>query len=76
MKTAREVAETRLTIENLLKGHNSGKNQLSITTIKYDHFQVMGTITEKFHLNFLKTVGEVEETRISVDKMAKIDKGP
>ena len=47
-KTARGIAETRLTVEKLLKGHNSGKNQLSMTSIKYDHLQVMGTITESF----------------------------
>ena len=67
--------ETRLTCEQLLKGHNSGKNQLSITSIKYDHLQVRATISEKFHQNPLKTVGGVAETRTSVDKMAKTDKG-
>ena len=76
LKTARGVAETRLTVENLLKGHNSGKNQFSITLIKYDHFQIMATITGKFHQNPLKTGGGVAETRTSVDKMAKTDKGP
>ena len=68
--------ETRLTAEKLLKGHNSGKNQSSMTSIKYAHFQVMGTITEKFHRNPLKTVGGVAETRTSAHKMAKTDKGP
>ena len=68
--------ETRLTVEQLLKGHNSGKNQLSMTSIKYDHLQVMATISGKFHKNPLKTVGGVAETRTSVDKMAKTDKGP
>ena len=68
--------ETRLTVEQLLKGHNSSKNQLSITLIKYDHLQVMATISGKFHQNPLKTVGGVVETRTSVDKMAKTDKGP
>ena len=76
LKTARGGAEIRLTIEKLLKGHNSGKNQLSITWIKYDHLQVMGTITGKIHQNPLKTVGRVAETRTSVNKMAKTDKGP
>ena len=60
----------------MIKGHNSGKNQLSMTSIKYDHLQVMGTISGKFHQNLLKTVGGVAETRNSVDKMAKTDKGP
>ena len=41
--------ETRLTVEKLLKGYNSGKNQLSITSIKYDHFQAMSTISGNFH---------------------------
>ena len=57
------VAETRLTAEKLLKGHNSGKNQLSMTSIKYAHLQVMGTISGKFHQNPSKTVGGVAETR-------------
>ena len=63
LKTARGVAETRLTVEKLIKGHNSGKNQLSMTSIKYDHLQVMVTITGKFYQNSLKTVG-VAETRL------------
>ena len=67
--------ETRLTVEQLLKGHTSGKNQLSITLIKYNHLQVTATISGKFHQNPLKTVGGVAETR-TVDKMAKTDKGP
>ena len=74
VKTARGVAETRLTIEKLLKGHNSDKNQLSMTSIKCDHLQVMGTITGKFHQNSLKNIGGVAETRTSVDKMAKTNK--
>ena len=68
--------QTRLTVEQLLKGHNSGKNQLSMTSIKYDHLQVMATISGKFHQNPSKTVGGVAETRTSVNKMAKTDKGP
>ena len=64
MKTARGVAETRLTVEKLPKGHNSDKNQSSITSIKYDHLHVMGIITGKFHKNPLKTVGGVAETRL------------
>ena len=68
--------ETRLTVEQLIKGHNSGKNQLSMTSIKYDHLQVMATTSGKFHKNPLKTVEGVAETRTSVDKMAKTDKRP
>ena len=34
-----------------------------MTSIKYAHFQVMGTITGKFHQNPLKTVGGVADTR-------------
>ena len=56
--------ETRLTVEKLLTGHNSNKNQLSIISIKYDHLQVTGTIFEKFHQNPLKTVGGVAETKL------------
>ena len=54
---ARGVAETRLIIEKLPNGHNSGKNQSSMTSVKYDHLQVMEKITEKFHQNPLKNVG-------------------
>ena len=75
-KTARGVAETRLTAEKLLKGHDSGKNQSSMTLKKYAHLQVMATISGKLHKNPLKTVGGVVETRTSVDKMAKTYKGP
>ena len=63
-KTVEGVAETRLTAEKLLKGHNSAKNQSSMTSIKYAHLQVKGTITGKFHQNPLKTVGRVAETRL------------
>ena len=69
------VAETRLTAEKLLKVHNSGKNQLSRTLIKYAHLQVMATISGKFRKNPLKTVGGVAETRTSVDKWLKLTKG-
>ena len=44
--------------------------------MKYDHLQVMETITAKFHQNPKQNVGGVAETRTSVDKMAKTDKGP
>ena len=67
MKTVRGVAETKLTVENLLKGHNCGKNQLSITSIKYYHLQGMETRTGKFHQNPLVTVGGVAETRFRTD---------
>ena len=49
---------------------------MSMTWVKYDHFQVMGTITGTFYQNPLKTVGGVAETRTSVYKMAKTDEGP
>ena len=75
-KTARGVAETRLSIEKLPKGNNSGKNQSSMTSVKYDHLRVMETIIGKFHQNPLKNVGGVADTKTSVDKMAKTDKGP
>ena len=55
----KKLQETRLTIENLPKGHNSGKNQLSMTSVKHDHLQVMQTITGKFHQNPLKNEGGV-----------------
>ena len=47
-----------------------------MTYVKYDHLQGMETITGKFRQNPLKNVGGVTETRNSVDKMAKTDKGP
>ena len=49
LKTVGGVAETRLTAKKLLQSHSSGKNQSSITSIKYAHLHVMGTITRKFH---------------------------
>ena len=76
LKTVGGIAETRLTAEKLLKGHNSGKNQSSMTSIKHAHLQVMGTISGKFHQNPLKTVGGVPETRTSVEKKRlKLTKG-
>ena len=47
-----------------------------MTSVKYDHLQVMETITGTFYQNPLKNVGEIVETRTSVDKMARTDKGP
>ena len=64
LKTVGGVAETRRTAEKMSKGHNSGNNQSSMTSIKYAHLQVLGTITGKFHQNPLKTVGGVSETRL------------
>ena len=66
---------TRLTVKKLPKDHNSGKNQLSMTLIKYDHFQVMETITGKFHQYPLRNVGGVAETRTSVAEWLKLTKG-
>ena len=44
--------------------------------MNYDHFQVMATMSGKFHQYPLKTVGGAAEKRTSVDKMAKTDKRP
>ena len=63
--------ETRLTAEQLLKGHNSRKNQLSMTSMKYDHLQIMATISGKFHQNPMKNVGGVAETRLTAEKIIK-----
>ena len=60
----------------MAKGHNSNKKQSSMTAVKYDHLQIMETITGKFHQNPSRNVGEVVGTRTFVDKIAKIDKGP
>ena len=73
LKTVGGVAETRLTAEKLLKGHNSSKNQSSIISMKYAHLQIMGTITGKFHQNPLKTVGEVAETRLCLRTDGRTD---
>ena len=79
LKTARGVAETKLTVKvtvtvkKMLKGHNSGKNQLSMTSIKHDHFQVIGTITGKFHENSLKTLGGVAETRLCLRQVGQTE---
>ena len=62
LKTVGGFAETILTAEKLLKSHNSGKNQSSMTSIKYAHLQVMGTLTGKCNQNPFKTVGGVAET--------------
>ena len=53
-----------------------GKNQSSLTSVKYDQLQAMETITGKFHQNPLRNVGGVVKTRTSIDKMAKTDKEP
>ena len=45
-----------------------------MASVKYDHLQVMATIIGKFHQNPSINVGVVE-TRTSVDKLAKTDKG-
>ena len=45
LKTARGVAETT---EKFPGGHNSGKNQSSLASVKYDQLQVMETIIGKF----------------------------
>ena len=47
-----------------------------MTSEKFDRLQVMNTITGKFHQDPLRNIGGVSETRISIDKMAKTDKGP
>ena len=53
----------------------SGKNQLSMTSIKYDHLQVMETITGKFPQYPLRNIGGVAVTKTSVDKWLKLTKG-
>ena len=76
LKTARGVAETRLTVEKLQRTITLVNNQSSMISIKYDHLQVMETITGKFHQNPLRNVGGLAKTRISVYKLARNDKGP
>ena len=57
------------------KDRKSGKNQLSMTFIKYDLIQAMETINGKFHQYPLRNLGGVAETRTSVDKWLKLTKG-
>ena len=45
-------AETRTSVDKwlkLTKGHNSGQKQSNVTSVQYDPFQVMATITGRFH---------------------------
>ena len=65
--------KTRLTFEKLVKGLNSGKNQSSMTSIKYDHLYVMGPVTGKFHQNPMKTVGGDAETRLCLRTDGRTD---
>ena len=75
LKMWKKLIKTKLTVKKLPKDHNSGKNQLSTTSIKYNHLQVMETITGKFHQYPLRNIGGVAETRTSVDKWLKLIKG-
>ena len=43
----------------MIKGHNSGKKQSSVTWVKYDPLQVLEPITGRFHLNSLKLQEEL-----------------
>ena len=73
MKTAR--GRDKITVKILPKDRNSGKNQLSMTSIKCDHLQVMETITGKFRQYPLRNVGGVAKTRTFVDKWLKLTRG-
>ena len=59
----------------MLKGHNSGKK-----SVEHDYDKICassGHGNNILKVSYpLKTVGGVAETRTSVDKMAKTDKGP
>ena len=59
LKTVGGVAETRLTAEKLLKGHNSSKNQSSMTSIKYAHLQVINwKVSSKSLENYRRSCGD------------------
>ena len=73
LKTVGGFAEPRLTAQKLLKGHNSGKNQSCMTSIKYAHLQVMETITGKFNQNHSKTIEGVAETRLCLRTVGRTD---
>ena len=51
----------------MAKGHNSSKKQSTVTS----PFQVMGTITGRYHENLLKTASGVAETQLTVEKLLK-----
>ena len=70
LKTARGVAETRLTIEKLPKGHNSSKNQLSMTSVKYDQ-----VIKISFIKIPLKMWEELRRQELMLIKWLKLIKG-
>ena len=57
------------------KGHNSGKNESSMTYVKYDYLQVMETITGKFHQNPLKMKEELRRQELLLIKWLKLTKG-
>ena len=68
LKTARGVAETRLTVEKMLKGHNSGKK-----SVEHDLDKILSSsghgnnnwkVTSKSLENCRRTVGGVAETRL------------
>ena len=54
----------------MAKGHNPGKKQSSMISVKYDH----GNNNWKVSSNPYRNVGGVAETRTFVDRMAKNDK--
>ena len=71
-----ELQKQDFLLKNCQRAITLVKNQSSMTSVKYNHLLIMETITKKFHQNPLKNIGGVAEKRTSVDKMAKIDKGP
>ena len=52
LRNVEGVVETRTSADKwlkLIKGHNPGKKQSSVTSVQYDPLQVMATITGRFH---------------------------
>ena len=66
MITARGVVWTELTV-NKKQNVLTGKNQPQITSLKYNHLQVMRTKTGKFVQNQLKTItGAARQDKVYV----------
>ena len=78
MKIARGFEETKLTVEKMTKGRISDKHQSRMTSVKYDHLQVMGTITGKFQES--KSIENCERSctdkNVSTDGLTDIRKNP
>ena len=46
-----------------------------MTSVKYDHLQIMQTITGKFHQNPLKNVGVTKNPNLKTNKLVFLEGG-